>query len=66
MKPSAPVHHDPLGPGPVVQLAVHGDFLAANGDGQHAAAGGTLVAYEISQETGSRIHEVRLPLSFSP
>lgn len=31
-----------------------------------SAGGGTLVAYEISQETGSRIHEVRLPLSFSP
>jgi germination protein M len=26
---------------------------------------GTLVAYELSQETGSRIHEVRVPLSFA-
>lgn len=31
-----------------------------------SAGGGTLVAYEISQEDGSHLHEVRVPLSFSP
>lgn len=31
-----------------------------------SAGSGTLVAYEVSQETGSRIHEVRVPLSFTP
>lgn len=30
-----------------------------------SAGSGTLVAYEVSQETGSRIHEVRVPLSFT-
>ena len=31
-----------------------------------SAADGTLVAYEVSQETGSRVHEVRVPVGFSP
>ena len=30
-----------------------------------SAGTGTLVAYELSQETGSRIHEVRVPLNFT-
>jgi germination protein M len=30
-----------------------------------SAGSGTLVAYEVSQETGSRINEVRVPLSFT-
>jgi germination protein M len=31
-----------------------------------SAGNGTLVAFEVSQETGLRIHEVRVPLSFTP
>ena len=31
-----------------------------------SAAAGTLVAYEVSQETGSHVHEVRVPLNFTP
>jgi germination protein M len=31
-----------------------------------SAGNGTLVAYEVSQETGSHVHEVRVPLDFTP
>ena len=31
-----------------------------------SAGSGTLVAYELSMETGSRINEVRVPLAFAP